>query len=52
MTDKEKLEALIAEIEKVREVKAAFENKEDRLVVKYCEHFLSIIKEDPNEANI
>lgn len=52
MTDKEKLEALIAEIEKVREVKSAFENKEDRLVVKYCEYFLSIIKENPNEANI
>lgn len=52
MTDKEKLETLIAEIEKVRKVKSAFENKEDRLVVKYCKHFLSIIKENPKETNI
>lgn len=43
MTDKEKLEAIIAEIKKVKEVKSVFDNKEDRLIVKYCNHFLSFI---------
>lgn len=43
MTDKEKLEAIIAEIERVKEIKSAFDNKGDRLIVKYCNHFLSFI---------